>query len=68
MIMIGTNVSGYRMNNGDLNRIVSLKEELLRLDWPHELTESKEPVDESTKKVIKAYLQKRIEEIEHHGC
>ena len=68
MIMIGTNVSGYRMNNGDLNRIVSLKEELLRLDWPHELTESKEPFDESTKKVIKAYHQKRIEKMENHGC
>ena len=68
MIMIGTNMSDYKMNNGDLNRIVSLKEELSRLDLPPEITVSGEPVDESTKNIVKAYLHKRIEEIEHHGC
>ena len=67
MIMIGTNVSDYKMNNMDMNRKQALAEELNRLNLPPELLSS-EPLDESTKNIVEAYLQKRIEEIEHHGC
>ena len=68
MIMIGTNVSDYKMNNMDMNRRMALNEELYRLNLPLELLGSTEPLDEPTKNIVKAYLQKRIEEIEHHGC
>lgn len=67
MIMIGTNMSDYKMNNMDMNRKLALAEELNRLNLPPELLSS-EPLDDPTKNIVKAYLQKRIEEIEHHGC
>lgn len=58
MIMIGTNVSEYKMNTADMNRLMHLEWELSRLK-----TLPKEILNET----VKQWLEKRIEEIKVNG-